>query len=410
MGIMLVSMNTMSSRPHNRHYALVTETWKPQINGVANTLGRLCDGLLQSNNRIQLVRPAQPGEAIGLIEDGLTQEVLVRGLPIPGYSQLQFGLPASRRLKSHWQTNRPDAVYLATEGPLGWSALRVARQLGIPVVSGFHTNFQQYSELYGLGLFNRAVFAWLRWFHNQTLLTLAASTTQQRELSRMGINNLVLLGRGVDCELFHPARRDQALRASWGVGKQDLVLLHVGRLAAEKNLQLLQRSWDQLRGLSNDQVRLHMVVVGDGPLRASLEQDMPGAIFTGALTGTELARAYASADVFVFPSLTETFGNVVTEAMASGLAVNAFDMAAAHQHIRDRYSGGLAPVAHEQMFLDNLRWLVSNSEGRRSIRLHARHRACQLGWPSVLQRFEGYLQRAGMASRPLVPAIPGKQR
>ena len=151
MGIMLVSMNTMSSRPHNRHYALVTETWKPQINGVANTLGRLCVGVLQSNNRIQLVRPAQPGEAIGLIEDGLTQEVLVRGLPIPGYSQLQFGLPASRRLKSHWQTNRPDAVYLATEGPLGWSALRVARQLGIPVVSGFHTNFQQYSELYGLG-------------------------------------------------------------------------------------------------------------------------------------------------------------------------------------------------------------------------------------------------------------------
>lgn len=399
-------MTTLSSQ--DRHYALVTETWRPQINGVANTLGRLCDGLLQNNNRLQLVRPAQPGETVGLATSGLMEELLVRGLPIPGYSQLQFGLPAYRRLLAHWRNSRPDTVYLATEGPLGWSALRAARRLGIPVISGFHTNFQQYSEHYRISLLYRPVVAYLRWFHNQTLLTLTASTTQQRELSRLGINNLMLLGRGVDCELFHPAHRDTELRRQWGAGNTDIVLLHVGRLAAEKNLQLLQHSWQNLRENPPAGTRLHMVVVGDGPLRQSLEKNMPGAYFTGALSGTELATVYASADVFVFPSLTETFGNVVTEAMASGLAVNAFDTAAAHQHIRDRYSGCLAPPAHEELFLDNLRWLVSDAEGRRGIRMHARHRACQLGWPSVLQRFEGYLQRCCHPPRPLSQAIPGK--
>src|SRR5690606_11042130 len=129
-----------------------------------------------------------------------------------------------------------------------------------------HTSFQHYSEYYGLGLLQRPAVAWLRWFHNQSLLTLTASSTQQRELARMGINNLMLLGRGVDCDLFHPRRRDPALRAHWGAGKDDLVLLHVGRLTAEKNLALLERSRE---AMSNSTVRLRLVVVGDGPLRAS---------------------------------------------------------------------------------------------------------------------------------------------
>lgn len=397
---------TTLSLAHSQ-YALVTETWKPQINGVANTLGRLHEGLLHNHHRVQLIRPAQAGETTGITDDGSAQELRVRGAPLPGYPELQFGWPATGQLKAYWQRQRPDAVYLATEGPLGWSAMRAARQLGIPVVSGFHTSFQHYGEHYGLGLLQRPAVAWLRWFHNQSLLTLTASSTQQRELARMGINNLMLLGRGVDCDLFHPRRRDPALRAHWGAGKNDLILLHVGRLAAEKNLPLLERSWQALQAMPGSAGRLRLVVVGDGPLRASLQRSMPGAIFTGALTGVDLARVYASADIFVFPSLTETFGNVVTEAMASGLAVNAFDLAAAHQHIRDRYSGGLAPVANEEAFLDNLRWLVSDTEGLRSARLHARHRACQLGWPMVVERFEGYLNRASLSSAPTMTASPG---
>lgn len=402
--------HTPSMRPTHTPdhcFALVTETYAPQINGVANTLGRLCRGLLQRNdNAVQLIRPAQAGEKPGLIEDGAFHQHLVSGLPIPGYPELQWGLPANRYLSRLWQEQRPEAVYLATEGPLGWSALRTARRLRIPVISGFHTNFQQYSDHYGLGLMREPMMRYLRWFHNQTRLTLTASSTQQRELLRLGLHNLALLGRGVDCELFHPAHRDPALRHQWGAEPDDLVLLHVGRLAAEKNLGLLVNSWNTLRREAEQRHQsLHLVVVGDGPQAPELRQQLPGAVFMGALTGQPLAAAYASADLFVFPSLTETFGNVVTEAMASGLAVNAFDTAAAHQHIRDRYSGCLAPIAHEQVFIDNLRWLIRDSEGRRSVRLHARHRACQLDWSAIVERFEGYLLQAAQPAADQTAAV-----
>jgi glycosyltransferase involved in cell wall biosynthesis len=199
----------------------------------------------------------------------------------------------------------------------------------------------------------------------------------------------------VDCNQFHPRHRDPGLRQCWQVAEGDLVMLHVGRLAPEKNLSLLVGAWQQLRAQrANSAQRVRLVVVGDGPSRAELQRQLPDAVFTGWLNGAALATAYASADIFVFPSKIETFGNVVTEAMASGLAVNAFDSAAAHQHIRDRFSGCIAPIGHGQQFISNLQWLAEDAEGRRSVRIHARHRACQLGWGPVINRFENYLSRA----------------
>jgi glycosyltransferase involved in cell wall biosynthesis len=397
------------AQPSGQCFALVTETYPPQINGVSNTLGKLCQGLLGRNHRVQLIRPAQPGEKPGSTQSGNLLERCVRGLPIPGYPGLQWGLPAARKLKNLWSRQRPDAIYLATEGPLGWSALRLARRMKIPVISGFHTNFQQYSNHFHLGLFHEPAMRYLRWFHNQTLQTLVASSTQQRELHRLGVQNLSLLGRGVDCTHFHPTHRSQSLREQWGAKSDDIVLLHVGRLSPEKNPELLIESWDKLRATQGmTGARLRMVIVGDGPSARELRKRMPDAVFTGAMTGNPLASAYASADIFVFPSLTETFGNVVTEAMASGLAVCAFDTAAAHQHIQDRYSGCLAPPSHDQVFTDNLGWLVQDAEGRRSIRLHARHRACQLDWQAIVQRFERCLLQAALGQSIQVQAVPSK--
>ena len=381
-----------------QRYALVTETYPPQVNGVANTLGHLCEGLLRLGHQVELVRPAQPGEQPGRDEAGNLSEQRVMGMPIPRYSELQMGRSARRLLTQIWSRRRPDAVYIATEGPLGWSALRAARRLGLPVVSGFHTNFHQYAEHYGLGMVGPAAGAYLRWFHNQSQLTLTASMTQQNELARLGIHNLATLGRGVDHERFHPHHRSVELRRSWQAGEDDLVLLYVGRLANEKNLQLLVDTWRSLNqqpGQAAGQLRL--VVAGTGPLKRQLQRKLPDARFTGSLTGPELARHYASADIFLFPSLTETFGNVVIEAMASGLAVNAFDLAAANQHIHDRYSGCLATAADEKQFMENIRWLIDDAEGLRGVRLHARHSACQLTWDAVIERFAGYLRKAAVA-------------
>ncbi len=371
------------------HIALVSETFPPEVNGVANTLGRLCQGLRERGHRLQLVRPRQADDTAPNDD----QLLLTRGWPLPGYAGLQWGQSSLHKLLRRWQRNRPDVLYIATEGPLGLSALRAARRLGIPVVSGFHTNFQQYSDHYGFGLLTRLLTGYLRWFHNRSRLTLVPSPSQRLELQRRGFERLELLARGVDGQLFHPARRSAALRAEWGLGEDEIAVLHVGRLAAEKNLQLLTRAFRQLQG-DLPQQRLRLVLVGDGPLRTQLQAELPEALFCGVQRGEALAAHYASGDLFLFPSLSETFGNVVLEALASGLAVVAFDQAAAAQHIRHGHNGALATPGDEAAFIESARWLLEDPESLRRVRLNARQHAGKQGWPAIVERFESLLHAA----------------
>jgi len=371
------------------HIALVSETFPPEVNGVANTLGRLCQGLRERGHRLQLVRPRQADDTAPNDD----QLLLTRGWPLPGYAGLQWGQSSLHKLLRRWQRNRPDVLYIATEGPLGLSALRAARRLGIPVVSGFHTNFQQYSDHYGFGLLTRLLTGYLRWFHNRSRLTLVPSPSQRLELQRRGFERLELLARGVDGQLFHPARRSAALRAEWGLGEHEIAVLHVGRLAAEKNLQLLTRAFRQLQR-DLPQQRLRLVLVGDGPLRTQLQAELPEALFCGVQRGEALAAHYASGDLFLFPSLSETFGNVVLEALASGLAVVAFDQAAAAQHIRHGHNGALATPGDEAAFIESARWLLEDPESLRRVRLNARQHAGKQGWPAIVERFESLLHAA----------------
>lgn len=372
------------------HIAFVSETFPPEINGVANTLGRLCQGLRERGHRLQLVRPRQSSDARQPSSDEL---ILIRGWPLPGYRGLQWGQAALRKLLRRWRQQRPDVLYIATEGPLGFSALRAAKRLAIPVISGFHTNFQQYTSHYGLSLLSRLATSYLRWFHNSTHMTLVPSPSQRMELQRRGFERLGLLARGVDSKLFHPSRRSAQLRQSWGLGEDDLALIHVGRLAMEKNLALLTRSYRTLRQAYPEQ-NLKLVLIGDGPLAEELRQELPDAIFCGVQRGEALAEHYASGDLFLFPSLSETFGNVVLEALASGLAVVAFDQAAAALHIRHGHSGALATPDDEHAFIEAAQWLLDDTETRRRVRLNARQHAGRQGWPSIIEQFESYLQTA----------------
>lgn len=385
----MASLQTGAMNVTSLHIALVSETFPPEVNGVANTLGRLCQGLRERGHRLQLVRPRQADDTAPNDD----QLLLTRGWPLPGYAGLQWGQSSLHKLLRRWQRNRPDVLYIATEGPLGLSALRAARRLGIPVVSGFHTNFQQYSDHYGFGLLTRLLTGYLRWFHNRSRLTLVPSPSQRLELQRRGFERLELLARGVDGQLFHPARRSAALRAEWGLGEDEIAVLHVGRLAAEKNLQLLTRAFRQLQR-DLPQQRLRLVLVGDGPLRAQLQAELPEALFCGVQRGEALAAHYASGDLFLFPSLSETFGNVVLEALASGLAVVAFDQAAAAQHIRHGHSGALATPGDEAAFIESARWLLEDPESLRRVRLNARQHAGKQGWPAIVERFESLLHAA----------------
>jgi glycosyltransferase involved in cell wall biosynthesis len=367
--------------------AVVTETFPPEVNGVAVTVARVVDGLQARNHDVQLVRPRQATDGVTAPHTGL-HEVLMRGLPIPRYPHLRMGVPSKRALVRLWSMHRPDVVHVATEGPLGWSALQAALHLHLPVSSDFRTNFHAYSRHYGIGWLRKPIMSYLRRFHNATGCTMVPTEPLRLELQRCGFRRLVVVARGVDTRLYTPARRSPALRAHWGAADDDLVVTCVGRLAAEKNLGLVVQAFDAIRRV---RPATRLVLVGDGPLRQELRARCPDAILAGQRHGEELARCYASADLFLFPSLTETYGNVVNEALASGLAVVAFDCAAAAQTIRQGESGLLAPVGDESAFVDAARRLACDQERRRSIATEARKVALGLSWEHVVARFEEVL-------------------
>ncbi len=378
------------------HLALVTETYAPEINGVAMTLGRLVDGLAQRGHRITVVRPRQRHESPRYSETHrlACRQVRLPGVPMPGYPQLRIGLPATRRLLQLWRVTRPDLVHVATEGPLGATAITAARRLGIPVTSSFHTNFDQYTRDYRMGWLKPVVAAWLRRLHNRTLRTFAPTHDLLARLEKEGYANLRLLSRGVDTALFNPARRDPALRAAWGAAPDDPVVVHVGRMAAEKNYGLLFCAFNAVKAV---EPRTKFVLVGDGPMLATYQRQRPDIIFTGFYTGTNLARHYASGDIYLHASFTETFGNVVTEALGSGLAVSAFDYAAAREFIRPGESGLTAPVADETTFIANAVRLVREPALRTRLAQAAPGVISSRSWDSVVERFADDLTEAATA-------------
>jgi glycosyltransferase involved in cell wall biosynthesis len=282
-------------------------------------------------------------------------------------------------------------VYVATEGPLGWSAVRTAQRLGIPAFSGFHTNFHSYSKHYHTGWLQPLIFRYLCRFHNRTTGTLVPSDDLHDHLQAVGVKNVTILGRGVDSQLFTPARRCAALRHSWGVSENALVVLYVGRVAPEKNLGLAVEAYRAMQCSSH---AMKFVLVGDGPLRASLQKDHPDLIFCGVHTGKELARHYASADVFLFPSETETFGNVTLEAMASGLVVVAYNYAAARMHITPGETGVLVPYGKPQAFVDAAARLARAPQSLPQIRRQARAYGAAIDWQQVVERFATLLTSA----------------
>ena len=375
-------------RPQLR-IAVVTETYPPEVNGVAMTLGRLVEGLQVRNHRVQLIRPRQHADDQPQPTATFTEH-LQRGIALPRYEGLKMGLPAKAALSRLWALHRPDVVQIATEGPLGWSALAAANKLQLPVATDFHTNFHSYSNHYGLGLLRRAIVAYLRKFHNKAAVTLVPTEGIRRELVAHGYENIEIIGRGVDTRLFHPGRRDAALRARWGVGENETAVLYVGRLAAEKNLPLVFRAFDAMH---ETHPASRLVLVGDGPERPLWQARRPDAIFCGTQIGEALAAHYASGDVFLFPSLTETWGNVTIEAMASGLAVLAYDCAAAEEVIRHGENGLKALPEDEAAFIAHAAALAPDSAWQRRLGAAAAARAAQLSWDAIIDSFERVLLR-----------------
>ncbi|MCX7156724.1 MAG: glycosyltransferase family 1 protein [Rhodocyclales bacterium] len=372
------------------HVAIVTETYPPEVNGVAMTLGRMVQGLLARGHRVSLTRPRQHAGDAPVAAPRLTT-TLVRGLPIPGYAGLRFGLPAPRLLRRQWRADRPDVVQVVTEGPLGASAVAVARELDIPVVSEFHTNFHAYSRHYGFAWLEGMVAAHLRRLHNRCRMTLVPSHQLGVDLLRRGYHRIRVVARGVDTQLFNPERRSATLRAAWNVANGDLVVAHVGRLAPEKNLPLLLATFAAIRKYAPS---ARLLLVGDGPSRRRLEQQHPEHIFAGMRHGEDLAAHYASADLFLFPSMTETYGNVTLEALASGLPVVAYRMAAAAELIRHGDNGMLAYPGASDRFVRAALDLVTCHGVRQRAAKAAPQSVAALDWERIHDRLVNALREA----------------
>jgi len=360
---------------------LVTETYLPEINGVAKTLEKLFSGLRAKGHEVQIIRPRQKSENSASTQS----DILVKSLPLPGYKELQFGLPAGRLIQQLWQNNLPDAIYIATEGPLGWSAMQAAKRLGIPIVSGFHTNFPAYSKHYRLRYLESLVARYLKNFHNKTQRTLVPTPEFKSALENKQYLNVDVMSRGVDTTFFCPEKYDSDLRKNWGLAEDEKAVLYVGRLAAEKNIDLAIRCF---REMQKEDGKVKFVLVGDGPMSSQLRKKHPDFIFSGMQTGESLAKHYASGDILLFPSETETFGNVILEGLASGLAVVAYDYAAAKVHVNNSVSGVKAPLGDEETFIDLATALLRFPNNIRFIRSNSRTQAQRADWTAIISKLE----------------------
>jgi glycosyltransferase involved in cell wall biosynthesis len=372
-----------ATRPSLR-IAVVTETWPPEVNGVAMTLAKLVQGLSHRNHDVQLIRPRQT-KTDSPMSDASLEEVLMRGMPIPRYPELKLGLPSKKTLVKTWTLRRPDVVHIATEGPLGWSALQAAKVLKLPVTSDFRTNFQSYSKHYGVGWLRKPIVAYLRKFHNATACTMVPTRELMRTLSQNGFANLKVVSRGVDTKLFNIAKRDTNLRSSWGATDNTKVLISVGRMAPEKNLDQVLKTYEALKSTGQ---AFKLVMVGDGPLKEQFQKRYPEIIFPGMLSQTNLAAYYASSDLFIFPSQTETFGNVTLEALASGIPVLAFDCAAARDWVQTGVNGWLIAENNPEGFAAQAVTIFNSKDLLDQITQSTRQQVVHLDWDQIAEQVE----------------------
>jgi glycosyltransferase involved in cell wall biosynthesis len=366
---------------------IISETYPPEINGVALTVHSLATGLAAKGHQIDLIRPRQH---VSHADEPGIHALETRGAALPRYPGLRFGLPVPRSLRQRWTQHRPDAIYVATEGPLGRSAVKSALRLGIPVATGFHTRFDAYADHYGVGFLTPVVHGYLRRFHQRANVTLVPTDALAAELTAMGVDHARLLRRAVDTKLFHPAKRDNALRESWGVDADTPVVLYVGRIAPEKNLALAVETFRAIQHKAAPKARY--VWVGDGPARAALQAAHPDFIFVGMQRDEALAAHYASADLFPFPSLSETFGNVILEALAAGLPVVAYAEGAAREHLLDGINGFRIESGNAQAFTSAAVMLAGDINLIRHLGRAAVESVERLSPEAVIREFENLLR------------------
>jgi glycosyltransferase involved in cell wall biosynthesis len=375
--------------------AIFSEVYWPMVSGVGVTLDRLVQALSARGHAVRVY-----SAAYGLPPGTVDRPEVHRspGVPLFLYPDVQWAFPRQREIVDDLARFRPDVVHVATEFSMGLAGVKAANQLAIPIIASSHTDYQKYAARYGVRWVLRMGWIYLRWFYSHAERVLVPSRVYQETLERQGVHHVGVWTRGVDPEQFHPRFRSEAYRRRFGVGPDDLLVSYIGRLAREKDINRLLRAWEAVR---SERQGAQLVLVGQGPMaEVLLRRPIPGVHLTGLLSGRELSEAYASADVFVFPSSTETFGNSLIEAMASGLPSLAVDAGGVLEFARHDRNAWLARAQDTASLTDGLRRLLHDAELRRRLADGGLATAAARPWGGIYDRLlEDYAWVAGQRSR-----------
>lgn len=362
--------------------AIVTESFLPEVNGVVNSVLRTLDHLIDAGHEPVVLAPDAPGvprDYRGVRVIGMSSVAL------PGYSQVRICATPQLSLHLTLEDLAPDVVHLASPINVGLRAAHAAHDLGIASVAVYQTDVPGYARRYGVPALESYLWQRVRQTHAAATLNLAPSSASLRQLHDLGVRNLRRWGRGVDAELFHPGRRDEALRRAWAPGGER-VIGFMGRLAPEKQVADLQ----VLAGLPDTR----LVIVGDGPARGPLQALLPDAVFCGQLTGEALARAVASFDLFVTPGELETFGQTIQEAMACGLPVVAPASGGPVDLVDHSRTGWLYAPGDLAALRNHVRDLTGDDGKRRAMGTAAREATRPRTWAGVCGQLVGYYHEA----------------
>lgn len=366
--------------------ALFTDTFAPQMNGVSNTLQRLTIYLEQRGIEYLVFAPKSAPRDI--YADPVRP---ITSIPFFLYPECRLALPNLLAIRTELDRFRPSLIHLATPFNLGLCGLRYAQSHSVPYVTSYHTHFDRYLEYYRMKGIIPLYWSFIKWFHRYCDATFAPSLDAMNTLHSHGVDRLKLWSRGVDCQIFTPEMRNNYIREQYGI-KEPILLLYVGRIAPEKDIDILTTMMQTLPDSLKE--RVHWLVVGDGPLLSDLREQVPSNVtFTGYKQGEELSQLYASADIFVFPSSTETFGNVVLEAMASGLPVIAANSGGVKEIVIPDITGVLCEPRQPESFIKQLSHCINNPAKLASLGIEARRVALTRSWEAIFDDLiESYTQ------------------
>lgn len=377
--------------------AIVSESFLPQTNGVVNSVLRVIEHLVSRGDQVLVICPDAredvPTEVLG------AQVRSVSSWSLPGYADVRVSTGRSAPVEALLRDFEPDVVHLASPFVLGWRATLAARTLDLPVVAVYQTDVPQYAERYGMAWATRRLWRRVTDIHGRATLTLAPSVASVRTLREHGVDRIRLWRRGVDSQLFDPARRSNGWRTRMAPGGERIVGF-VGRLAPEKQVHDLAR----LEGVAG----IKLVIIGDGPERERLQKLMPSASFTGMLHGEELARAVAGLDVLVSTSETETFCQVIQEAMASGVPVVAAAVGGPCDLVDHSRTGWLYEAGDLDAMVNHVQDLVGDESKRRAFARAARAKVVLRGWRPVCSELVGHYATAIEQHHELEPIDVGR--